>query len=353
MKVTTKQVAQVLVEATKLKSQLIRVFSRPAVASAYRPGFGSTVDVKLPPVLEKGGFYSKAKRDAGETIAYSRFLRERTPLTLDEQAYIAVPITDEELTFEIEDFSREVLQPMAENLSEQINDHVGQVLAAVPSGLTAVDKAKRGTLVTDKGTVLNPGDDIPSGEKVIGAGAGVTVKASDLKAKTHKDVRKVVRNAKKLFSQRGVSKMNRYIICDSEWAQAFESDPDLYRADRSGTTETLRENEVGRLNGFTIIEDATLPPNVAYAVQEDAIAAVLVPAAVPEGASFGTVTNLDGYNVRYIHDYDTDRLQDRAVLSTFVGAGVLDPQRIVKLEGTDGFSEPEDVTPTAPAGAAA
>ena len=51
--------------------------------------------------------------------------------------------------------------------------------------------------------------------------------------------------------------------------------------------------------------------------------------------------------MRYLQDYDPDHLTDRAVVDTFAGAQVLDPQRIVKLDGADTIV---DEAPTASTG---
>ncbi|WP_187974037.1 hypothetical protein [Corynebacterium poyangense] len=138
----------------------------------------------------------------------------------------------------------------------------------------------------------------------------------------------------------------RYLVVGSGWAGALLSQPNLFKVNEAGTDGLLRDATLGRLYGFTVVEDYAIDPYAAYALQRDAVTlATRVPVA-PRGAAFSSTASADGFTLRYLHDYDPDHLQDRAVIDIFAGASVLDPQRIVKLTGKAGIEEaPATATP--------
>ena len=80
-------------------------------------------------------------------------------------------------------------------------------------------------------------------------------------------------------------------------------------------------------------------PNEAWAFQRDAITLATRTTAIPRGAAFASTVSAQGFTLRYLQDYDPEILTDRAVVDTFAGAQVLDPQRIVKLTGADTITE--------------
>jgi hypothetical protein len=53
---------------------------------------------------------------------------------------------------------------------------------------------------------------------------------------------------------------------------------------------------------------------------------------IPAGVTFGAGVSYQGLALRFIRDYDSAFLQDRAIVSAFAGAEVLDARRAIKLQ---------------------
>lgn len=339
---TPGQVATSTLAALKFKSTLARVvnqdFSREIVA-----GKGASVTVKRPIVVDKARTYTESDRRAGNAITYSNLWEPYTSIKVTDQIYNAVKLPDDFVTFTLTDMESQVVAPMAESVAEALNGVVVSALSGVSAGLTAVDKAERNQLVGANGTAYA---DIQSlldaGTTFAGYGAKTSVKAAQLTAKTHADVQKVIRAAHRLFAERNVPLDNRYLVVGSQWEAALLSQSNLFKVNEAGTGDLLRQAILGKLYGFTILVDYSIDPLKAYALQRDALTLVTRTTAAPRGAAFSATASAEGFTLRYLQDYDPDHLTDRAIVDTFAGAQVIDPQRIAVLTGTDGFEEAAD-----------
>ena len=339
---TPEQVATSTLAALKYKSTLARIvnadFSREIVA-----GRGASVTVKRPVMIDKARIYTESDRRAENAITYSNLWEPYTSVKVTDQVYNAVKLPDDFVTFTLRDMESQVVAPMAESVAEAINGIVAKSFADVPAGLTATDKATKGQLVGTNGTSYATLQELrDAGTEFAGYGVKTSVKPAQLTAKTHNDVQKVIRAAHRLFAERGVPLDNRYLVVGSQWEAALLSQENLFKVNEAGTGDLLRQAIIGKLYGFTILVDYTIDPLKAYAVQRDAITLVTRTTAAPRGAAFSATASADGFTLRYLQDYDPDHLTDRAIVDTFAGAQVLDPQRIAVLTGTDGFEEAVD-----------
>ena len=342
---TPEQVTRSTIAATRYVSTLAR---RAAVdySSDFSAGRGATVNVRRPIVLDPAREYGQADRRDGESIRYSALLSDVVPLTFDSQIYNAVVLPDEIDTFTLQDAETQLAVPMGQTVAEAINAKIVSALNTVQAGLSAADKAPKGKYVGEDGKsydTLKALED--AGTKFVAFGNKTSVKDANLTAKTHDDVMGVIRYAKRLLDDRQVPRMGRILVVGSGWAQAILAQDNLQKAHESASDGALREAIIGRISGFEVIEESSLDPYAAYALDPQGVALALRAPRVPQGVSFGKSLAVDGFALRYIHDYDPDHLQDRAVVSVFATAAVVDPQRIVKLTGTEGFEEKKPATP--------
>ena len=348
-KYTPEQVSSVTLESLKLRSRLARIVN-VGLGKEFSGGIGQTVTIKAPTIVDPAKIYNADLRRSGQKIQYSNIFQPVKSIAITDMAYNAVPLTDEARTFYIQDLGREVIAPLAETVADEINARVIEAFRTVKPGLTKADTAGKGKLVDGDGKVYNSIDEVvDAGVRDVAAGADVKVKPAQLKANTHADVRKVIRYAGTALTQRGVPTTGRYLIVGSAWAQALEADSSLTKVNEAGTSDLLRNSTIANLSGFTIVEEPTLDPTEAYAYSADGIGLALVPPANALGAPFQARVSSDGFAFAYIHDYDTDYQQDRAVLKTFVGAEVLDPQRVLRLDAAEGIEEPAAPAPAAEA----
>lgn len=352
---TAEQVATSTLAALRNRSTLARIVNTD-FGRDFVPGRGAAVTVKQPVMIDKARVYTADDRAAENPITYSALYEPFTSMKLTDQVYNAVKLPDDFTTFTLADMERQVVAPMAESVADAVNNVVATAFTGVDAGLTAVDTGTKGQYVGGDGKSYADLRALrEAGTTVAGFGLGLKktsglVKDADLTAKTNKDVLRVIRAAKRLMDLRGVPAQGRTLVVGAGWSAAILSQPQLNLVDAAGTDGLLRDATLGKLYGFTIVEDNAIEAYDAFAVQRDAVTLATRVPVIPRGVAFGQTASAQGFTMRYMHDYDVDHLQDRAVVDTFAGASVLDAQRIVKLTGTDGMEEPAEATAEATAG---
>ncbi|WP_273352462.1 P22 phage major capsid protein family protein [Corynebacterium resistens] len=347
---TPQQAANSTLAAVRYQSTLARIVSQD-FSSEFVPGRGSMVTIKRPIMIDPAKVYTSENRKAEKSIEYSNLVEPYVSVKLTDQVYNAVKLPDDFQTFTLQDIEQQVVAPMAQSVADHLNTVVADAFKKIADGLSKVDTAAKGKLVGANGTAYDSISALrDAGTTFVGFGAGVTgkgaLKAERLTAKTNKDVLKAIRAAHQLLGLRGVPTMNRYLVVGSGWEAALMSQDILNKVNQAGTDGLLRQATLGNLYGFTVVVDYTIDPLKAYAFQRDGVALLTRTTAIPRGVAFAQTVAKDGFTLRYLQDYDPDHLTDRAVIDTFAGAELVDPQRIVALTGTDGFEEPVE----APAG---
>lgn len=336
---TPVEAARSALAALRYQSTLARMVNTD-FSSEFTAGRGTTVNVKRPVMIDRAKTYTQANRAAEDRIEYSNLYQPYTSVSLTDQVYNAVKLPDDFTTFTLESLEAQVIGPMAESVAEQINAVVVAAFQSVPEGLTTVDAAGKGTYVGSDGVEYATLQELrDAGTDFVGFGADVTVPEAALEATYRGDVLPAVRAAHQVLSQRGVPAAGRTLVVGANWEAAFLDMPNLNKVNEAGTAGSLRQATLGNLYGFTIVVDYTVGPNEAWAFQRDAITLATRTTAIPRGAAFASTVSAQGFTLRYLQDYDPEILTDRAVVDTFAGAQVLDPQRIVKLTGADTITE--------------
>lgn len=349
---TPEQAARSTLAAVRYKSTLARLVNTD-YSTEFTAGRGASVTVKRPVMLDKARVYTAENRKNGDAITYTDLVQPYTSVSISDQVYQAVKLPDDFVTFTLESLENQVVGPMAESVAEHLNKVVIDAFGTVQSGLlpsfdaTPANATAKPYVGTDGKAYATLDDLRAANTEFAGFAAGVSVKADDLKATYRGDVSKTIRAAHQLLGQRGVPLNGRYLAVGANWEAALLGLDNLNKVNEAGNPDTLRDATIGRLYGFNIVVDYAIDPNAAYAFQRDAITLVTRTTALPRGAAFSSTVAKDGFTMRYLQDYDPDHLTDRAVVDTFAGAQVLDPQRIVKLDGADTMV---DEAPTASTG---
>ncbi len=264
---------------------------------------GDTVNVKRPSVLTAVdfGFRNSARNVTGSELTESSF-----PVKLDKYPGSAVDLSDEELTLDVEDFGVQVLSPQVRAVADWIE-------AALASAMQT--------------------------ETVTGA-LPAESDGSDLLA--------VITSARTALNAASVPRANRILLVGSLVEEALLNLAILTEADKSGTTEALREAILGRLRGFTVVGHNGIDEDVAIAFHPTSFALVTRAPVVPDGASFGASQSFAGISMRWIKDYDASKLSDRSVLGTFMGiTAVKDPVDITDPAGTQSMQRAVRIDMTA------
>ena len=183
------------------------------------------------------------------------------------------------------------------------------------------------------------------GSNFAGFGAGISSRLAasveaNLAPSNLGQVLRAIRTAHQVLGLRGVPLQVRTLVVGANWEAALMALDNLNKVNEAGNGDVLRNATLGRLYGFTIVVDYGVDPNDAFAFQTQAVVLATRTTAAPRGASFSSTVAAQGFTLRYLQDYDPTILTDRAVVDTFAGARVLDNQRILRLTGQDGMTEP-------------
>ncbi len=279
-------------------------FLSALVSSNYKDEFlapgraNAPVQVKIPTSLF---MRSRATDDVTNKIVLDSITEQTRTFNLDKSHdYSAVGLSEYDLSLAIEDFSAQVLAPQATAIVEGMEHKVASTLQGVPlTGGLVYDPADPVRYFTRLRKMLRDNGAAVAGLTVV---VGTNVYADLLDAKAITD------------------------------------------ASESGSTDALREGQVGRLRGFTIAESNRLDEDEVIAFHRDAVTLITRAPAVPKGVAFGSVTSEKGVSLPYMEDYDADVTQDRSILSTFSAVGILPTFRLVRDEEgrTASFEEVEN-----------
>ena len=191
---------------------------RQDFSNEFVAGRGQTVNVLGPISAGTAKVYTKANRDARAAIQFNDITQAWFPVTLEDQVYNAVRLPDDFATFTLEDMTRQVLRPQAESV-------VDALAAPLISEMTAI--------VTD---------------------ASIPAVAPD-----GSNIRQVLIKARQVLNERKIPAADRWFAVGSDIEAAILSDTLLQKVNESGSSEVLRNATIGRLFGFTIVADPTLP----------------------------------------------------------------------------------------------
>lgn len=303
---TPEQVSRSALAALRYLTVLGRTV-RQDFSSEFVAGVGQAINVRGPISVGAARVYTKANRTARDAIQFDDLTETLYPVTIEDQVYKAVRLPDDFATFTLRAMEDQVVRPCAESVAD---------------GLNARLVARMSTATTDSAIPAFKADGTNVAEVLI-AMRGV-------------------------LNKRKVPMSDRYVAVGPLVEAAILTNSSFQKANEFGGDGLLREAVIGRLFGFTIIADSSLPDYYAVAYNRDAFALATRPARLPEGAPFKAILAQDGYALRYLHQYNPTQLEDQAILDAFVGTATLDPLRAVSasaaLVGTTITVEPATST---------
>lgn len=113
----------------------------------------------------------------------------------------------------------------------------------------------------------------------------------------------------------------RYLIVGSDFEAQMLNDDSLTLAQNVGDSNAdsaLRNATLGKLFGFTVISDPTIPSGVAYAMVDSAFVFASAAPSVPQSV-LGATTAFEDIAVRWVRDYDSSHMEERSVVNTYAG----------------------------------
>lgn len=262
---------------------------RQDFSGEFVAGRGQTVNVRKPVSAGVAHTYTSVERAARTAITFNELTETWVPVVMDTQVYNAIRLPDDFATFNLESLERQVLVPQAESVVDEVTAPLIDEMEAVASA-------------ADLAIALN----------------GLNALA-------------VVTKARRVLNARKVPFADRFLAVGSGVAELLLGLDQLTKVNESGSDGALREGTIGRLRGFTVIEDPALTDDFGVAYHRDAFALVTRPSRQPEGAAKSATVAQDGFALRWIQHYNPTQLEDQSVVDTFVGATTLDATRAVSI----------------------
>lgn len=245
----------------------------------FRGAKNDTITLSIPAVTSAR---SRTMR-SGSTRSRDSLTEGKVSLVLDTNLYKDVEITDEELTLDIEDFGRQVLQPISTAMVEGWEDEIVDLMeGATYAQSVAWDASDVHASLVDAGTKLDLARVPRSGRAVaLGANLAADVLKDDL----------------------------------------------IRRYDGAGDSASaaLREATITQIAGFRIVNVPGLDPDKGYAFHRTAYACSSKVPVVPAGVGYGTSMSSNGFAMRVIRDFDSsaDGWVDILGFDAFVGSTVV------------------------------
>jgi hypothetical protein len=282
---------------------------------------GAPVSIKMPTTLIAR---DRDIDDVTSTIVLDNIVETRKTFNLDRvHTYSAVGLSEADLTLNLKDFGVQVLDPQAKAVVDSLEYKLTRKVLGVP--VTGIGSGA--------GVHFDPANPIPYFTAI-----------------------------RKQLIDNGVAVAGlQMLVGTNVYAQLLDAGA-LTDVSQSGSTAALRDASVGKVRDFTVVEFPALPENEIVAFHRDAITLITRAPVVPQGASFGATIAEAGFNLRYLRDYDANHTQDRSIVSTFSGVGILPTYKVERNYDTRTVETTElenggvlhlDTTVTAPAEPAA
>jgi hypothetical protein len=237
-------------------------------------GTGDTVRVRVPEVIE-------AVDGTGQATQFTDIEDGSLPVQLSAEAYSAVLLSDRDLTLDLISFGAQVLQPQAAGVARFCEQAIAGVM---------------NTASAESTHSISPS-----------APLGAFVRAAAE------------------FTRREIPLQGRYMAIGPDAFEALLSVPSLQDAAASGNADVIEGGYFTKLLGFQVHVSPYLTGAVAFTREGFALASRAPMNA--EGAGFAATETHNGFALRYLRQFDVSQRADVSLLSTFVGAAVLDTNR--------------------------
>lgn len=225
---------------------------------------------------------------AARNLVTSDLTENAIPVTLDHDVYHAVSLTDEELTFDINDFAAQVLNRQIRAVAEELENGLATTIVGADYGQN------------------NHRVDIDGASKIFEA----------------------IVDARRKLNDAYVDRNGRVLVVGSAIEAAFLKSSVFNRYDSTGDSpnSALRQAMIGDVAGLQVVVSDALPHGEAYMFHPTAFIMATRPPAAPRGATFTAAASAAGLAARWLMDYDYSSTTDRSLVDTFVGyQSVVDP----------------------------
>jgi len=247
----------------------------------WRDGVGDFAGAKDDTISIRLPAYAKANTRvlrSGSTRTKSALQQRKVDVTLDTDIYLDVPVTDEQMELDIQNFGAEIIAPMMSATARTIE------------------------------------------ERVVAEMQGATY-AHDLET-DYADLKGMFAEARRLMNQANVPMEGRVALIGSNVDAEMIQLDNLVKVNESGTASTLREATIGRVYGFTVVTSPLLNPDEVVFFHPTAFPLVTRAPKVPSGAPWGSSGSFAGFATRVVRVLDPNEVEDRVITDSWIGTGI-------------------------------
>lgn len=225
------------------------------------------------------------------------------PVKLDTHTYSATGLTDEQMTLDDISWTREVIQPQAEAVA---NDLENDTVDAFNGILT------RHTIPFAHGD--DPYLVAVEAQRLLDNGAGAGLRGL-------------------------VPETGRYWLVGSNVAASILAHDRVSKA-QAGSNEVantaLQRGTIANIAGWPVVRSLVVDPNFSMFMHRSVLVAGFVAPVSPRGAAQSSKLTQDGFSMRWLADYDANFLRDRSIVSAFSGFTPVYDERVGGT-GTDRY----------------
>lgn len=251
--------------------------------------FNDTITVRVPAPTNAN---TRVLRGTGSArnLTASDLTEDSFPVTLTDDVYNLILLTDEEKTLDVPDFATQVLARQVDAVARKLENGLAQTIINAP--------------------YVNPQE---------------TTAANFFKA---------VLQARRRLNDAFVPEEGRIMIVGSAIEEAILGDERFIRYDSQGQSavSALQDARIGRIFGFDVVRvPQPIPYGDCYIFHRTAFVLASRPPAPPTSGAdrVGAVSAAGGFALRWLMDYDSTSTTDRSLVDTFVGyKAITDPNGI-------------------------
>lgn len=235
---------------------------------------------------------------AGRIIQTDDLAESKISLKLTDHVYFATDTTDENYSLDIADFAQQVLVPSVRAVVVELEDIV-------------FEQIQSATYVPD----LNI----------------VPWAAAD-------DVWSTLVDGRQVLNKAFVPDQGRFLLVGSAAEARILKDTDIKPGPNpTGLgVGTLASAALGTIAGWTIVPSSLVGDDEAYGFIKSAFVLANVAPPLPDGAAFARSIGSEGFELRWLKDYDSTILSDRSIVDSWVGTASVEDGKVPASAATVG-----------------
>lgn len=264
-----------------------------APGDEFSGGNGDTITVRVPQPSA-----ARTQASPGAALTADDVNEIGVDVTLAHKYHLK-NITDQELSYDLENFARQITLPQAQAVALGVEDSLASVMNTLSGQGAAVNWDASPTEADDKDTILD---------------------------------------AREFLGDADCPPEDRYLAVAPDIASRLLKYDFLSRVDASGSGQALREAILGRVFGFNVVESNALDAGESVAYHKSGFVLAARAPVAPRGATSSSSASAQGIGLRQVFQYDASHAQDQSLVSCFVGAAAVyedttgtDNARFVKI----------------------